>query len=241
MSGGFPYLEENQRIQFPAPDSASPEGILGAGGNLSPGMLLSAYTQGIFPWYSPGEPILWWSPDPRFILFPRKIHISKSLRKILRKNIFSYTFDKCFRRVMKKCGEVPRPGQNGTWITGEMLDGYCRLNGLGYAHSVEVWQDGTLAGGLYGVSLGDIFFGESMFAEINNASKSGFAVLNSILQSEGFLLIDSQVYTPHLERFGAEEIPRPDYLNLLKRALKGKTRKGDWGDLFNNRVRELEF
>jgi leucyl/phenylalanyl-tRNA--protein transferase len=241
MNNEFPYLEEDQRIQFPPPESASPDGILGAGGNLSPGMLLSAYTQGIFPWYSPGEPILWWSPDPRFVLFPRKIHISKSLKRTMRKQIFTYTFDECFRRVMKKCGQVPRPGQNGTWITREMLEGYTRLHELGYAHSLEVWQDGDLAGGLYGVSLGNIFFGESMFTEKNDASKAGFVVLTSILRSEGFLLIDSQVYTPHLDRFGAEEIPRFEYLELLNRALQGTTRKGNWGERFNYRTGDLEI
>ncbi len=241
MNEEFPYLDEKRIFEFPDIENTTPEGIVGVGGNLSPGMLLSAYSQGIFPWYSPGEPILWWSPDPRYVLFPEKIHIQRSLRKILKKDHFTYTFDKSFRKVISRCAIAERPGQNGTWITEEMIKGYSILNELGYAHSMEIWAGDCLAGGLYGVSLGDIFFGESMFTEQDNASKAGFVMLVTLLSREGFLLIDSQVYTSHLERFGAEEIPRNEYMDVLNKALKGRTRKGNWGLMFDEKINSISF
>ncbi|WP_455381893.1 leucyl/phenylalanyl-tRNA--protein transferase [Salinispira pacifica] len=232
MGRKFPYLGEHERFQFPSPDQATGEGILGVGGNLSPGMLLSAYSQGVFPWFSPGDPILWWCPDPRFVLFPDKLHISRSMRRVLRRREFSVSFDRMFRRVIEACSATPRPGQRGTWITDEMIESYSKLHELGYAHSVEVSLNGELVGGLYGVSLGSCLFGESMFARVSNASKVGFVYLVQVLKQQGFSLIDSQVHTDHLESLGAEDIPRERYLSLLAAALEAPTRRGNWGELF---------
>lgn len=227
----FPYLDERSRFTFPPVESATEEGIVGVGGNLSPGMLLSAYSQGIFPWYSRGEPILWWSPDPRFVLFPEELHVPKSLRKTLNKRRFSVAFDSDFETVIRRCATIPRPWQSGTWITEEMIDGYVTLHQLGYAHSVEVYSDARLVGGLYGVSLGRCFFGESMFADASDASKVGFVVFVSTAVGHGIELIDSQVYTGHLARFGARDIPRREYLRYLERCLEGETLRGNWGEL----------
>lgn len=227
----FPYLSENEYFQFPPVESSTPDGIVAAGGNLSPGMLLSAYRQGVFPWYSDGEPILWWSPDPRFVLFPDELSVSKSLRRTLRKDRFSISFDTRFRLVLEGCKRAPRPGQDGTWITKEMQEGYTALHELGYAHSVEAFADGELAGGLYGVALGRCFFGESMFTRVPDASKVALVALVRTLSTLGFPVIDSQVYTPHLARFGAREIPREHYLRLLKGALGEPTLRGNWNEL----------
>ncbi len=232
MNSAFPVLEEDDYFQFPPVESATKEGIVAVGGNLSPGMLLSAYRQGIFPWFSGDEPILWWSPDPRFVLFPEKLHISKTMKKFLKKKPFTYTFDCKFAEVMRRCAGVKRPKQRGTWITKAMIDGYCRLHELGYAHSVEVYEDGELAGGLYGVSLGSIFFGESMFSLKPNASKAALIMLVGRLSQAGFSLVDSQVYTEHLASMGAEEVPREVYLELLSRALERPTLKGSWARSF---------
>ncbi|MFP4330917.1 MAG: leucyl/phenylalanyl-tRNA--protein transferase [Spirochaetaceae bacterium] len=195
---------------------------------MSPGMLLSAYEQGIFPWYSEGEPILWHSPQPRFVLFPEEFHVSRRLRRTVRGNSFTVTFDRDFPQVIAGCKKIERLGQAGTWITDEMEAAYTELHELGYAHSVEVWRGDTLAGGLYGVSLGQIYFGESMFAQQRDASKVGFVTLADRLFGLGFRLIDSQVYTDHLARFGAREIPRDRYLALLDEALDGETLRGSW-------------
>jgi leucyl/phenylalanyl-tRNA--protein transferase len=227
----FPHLSEDQRITFPDPREASREGLLGQGANLSPGVLLSAYETGIFPWFGPDDPILWWSPDPRFVLYPRELHVPRSLKKLLRKNPFTYSWDVEFERVISLCSSQPRPGQDGTWITGEMAEAYGELHRLGYAHSLEVWRDGELAGGLYGVSLGKMFFGESMFSLVSGASKAAFVVLVRTLGGLGFPLVDCQVHTPHLEALGAREIPRGDFLDLLERALKEETLRGSWTDL----------
>lgn len=227
----FPYLDEHSRFEFPPPDSATEEGIVGVGGNLSPGMLISAYSQGIFPWYSEGEPILWWSPDPRFVLYPNELHVSKSLRKTLKKRVFDVTFDGNFEEVISRCGDTPRRWQSGTWITDEMVAGYVELHRLGIAHSVEVYRDRRLVGGLYGVSLGSVFFGESMFALESDASKVGFVVFVKTVESAGITLIDSQVYTHHLDRFGAREIPRESYLAQLAECLENPTLRGDWSDI----------
>lgn len=224
----FPYLDEDSRFTFPPVELATDEGIVGVGGNLSPGMLLSAYSQGIFPWYSRGEPILWWSPDPRFVLFPGELHIPKSLKRTLNKRPFDVSFDSDFESVMRRCASIPRPWQSGTWITEEMIDGYMRLHHLGYAHSVEVRSGGRLVGGLYGVSLGSCFFGESMFADAADASKVGFVVFLASLVPAGISLVDSQVYTDHLARFGAREIPRVEYLRELRECLHRPTLRGDW-------------
>ncbi len=228
MSPDFPYLSEHSAFRFPPASEAALPGIVAAGGNLSPGMLLSAYRQGIFPWYGKGEPILWWSPDPRFVLFPDELHISHSLKKRLRKDDYRVAFDTRFEEVITACGQAPRPGQDGTWITPEIVAGYLELHRLGYAHSAESYLGERLVGGLYGVALGRIFFGESMFSREPDASKVAFVRLVELVKTREVTLIDCQVYTPHLEHFGAREIPRSDFLALLATGLDSPTRKGSW-------------
>lgn len=229
----FPYLDEETFFRFPDVDSADEHGIVAAGGNLSPGMLISAYKQGLFPWYSEGEPILWWSPDPRFVLYPENLHISRSMIRVFKRNTFSYTIDTSFDKVIKECSSVTRKGQDSTWITDEMIEGYAYLHKLGLAHSVEVWKDGVLAGGLYGVSLGSLFFGESMFHRVPDASKAGYILFVRALSREGFSLVDCQVYTSHLASLGAREIPRNDFMRQLETGLKADTRSGKWSDLLD--------
>lgn len=225
------YYWLSEQLIFPPLSEADRHGVLALGGDLSPERLLLAYSSGIFPWYSEDEPIVWYSPNPRFVLFPAKLKVSKSMKQILRQNRFQVTLDKDFRAVMQNCQQTKRDGQSGTWITNDMLEAYCHLHALGYAHSVEVWQEGVLVGGLYGVSLGRIFFGESMFAHVSNASKTGFITLVEQLIARDFQLIDSQVYTQHLESLGAESIPRKQYVQLLKTALAaGTTLQGSWSD-----------
>ena len=235
-SNDFPYLSETEYFDFPNAKLANPDGILAIGGNLSPGMLLSAYKQGIFPWYSEHEPILWWSPDPRFVLIPKNFHISKSMKKIMKKisenTLFKITVDKDFKAVISECGKAYRKDQKGTWITKDMINAYCELHELGFAHSVEVWQDGRLVGGLYGISIGNCFCGESMFTKVPNASKAGFIALTNVLQKKGYSFIDCQVATPHLKSLGATEIPRKKFLKLLENSLLEKTIKGNWGNIF---------
>lgn len=221
----MPIYKLNKQLIFPHPNLATEEGILAIGGDLSPGRLLLAYSNGIFPWYSEIEPIIWWSPDPRFILYPEEIKVSKSMSKLLKKNIFTIKMDTCFRDIITQCGT---DRQDGTWITTEMIEAYCKLHELGFAHSVETWHEGTLVGGLYGVSLGLCFFGESMFSKMSNASKAALITLSHILAKKGFLLIDSQVHTKHLESLGAKNIPRSEFLSLLSRALKQETLRGSW-------------
>lgn len=226
----FPYLSVLERFSFPEPESATPEGIVGAGGNLSPGMLLSAYRQGIFPWYSDGDPILWWSPDPRFVVLPDTLHVSKSMRKVLRQGQFTITIDRDFGHVIESCANMKRSHEDGTWITPEMQNAYMGLHDLGYAHSVEAWVGDVLAGGLYGVSLGKAFFGESMFSRRPDASKAAFLLFARMLFAEGFEFIDSQVYTGHMARLGGRDIPRPAFLRHLSRALSSPDRVGSWSD-----------
>jgi len=191
-----------------------PEGLLAAGGDLTPARIISAYKRGIFPWYNPGEPILWWSPDPRCVIYPNQVHISKSLKKTLRKNDFRVTFDLNFDEVIRSCSG-PRQKANGTWISEEIIDAYTRLHRMGIAHSVEVWRDKQLIGGLYGMALGRIFFGESMFSKETDASKIAFSFLCHQLNKWGFALIDCQVHNPHLESMGAIEIPRDTFIDIL--------------------------
>jgi leucyl/phenylalanyl-tRNA--protein transferase len=193
-------------------------------------MLLSAYRQGIFPWYSEGDPVLWWSPDPRCVLFPAEVHVSGSMRKLIRKNRLRVSFDKSFREVITACRETPRAGQDGTWITLDMLEAYVVLHEHGYAHSVEVWSDTGLAGGLYGVSLGSSFFAESMFTRTANASKYALISLAELMEKMSFGLIDCQVYSPHLETMGARMIPRGEFLERLRECQKDETKKGSWKD-----------
>ncbi|MDF0665055.1 MAG: leucyl/phenylalanyl-tRNA--protein transferase [Nitrospira sp.] len=216
-------------LGFPPVDRASPEGLLAVGGDLSPERLLAAYRRGIFPWYNDDQPILWWSPDPRAVLFPDKLHISRSLKRSLRLDVFTATLDTSFRNVMEQCaGPRQQYPEGGTWITGDMLDAYTRLHELGYAHSVETWQDGRLVGGLYGVALGGAFFAESMFTRVDDASKVGLVRLVRQLQAWNFHLIDCQQFSPHVMRFGAEEIPRSDFITQLNQALTLPERRGRW-------------
>ena len=213
----FPRLEETDYFSFPSPEKWKND-IIAVGGNLSPGMLLSAYEQGIFPWYNPGDPVLWQSPDPRFVIFAEKLHVSSSMRKILKNRVFDITFNRNFEGVIKGCSDVFRPSQDGTWITCDIIEGYTELHRLGYAHSAEAWRDGELAGGCYGVLLGRAFFGESMFARESNASKAAFLSLAEKLFEQGLLFIDCQTPTRHLGSLGGEEISRKDFLGLLKKS-----------------------
>jgi leucyl/phenylalanyl-tRNA---protein transferase len=223
-----PIFRLSRAHAFPDPALAEPDGLLAVGGDLSPGRLLAAYAHGLFPWYSEGEPILWWSPDPRWVLVPSELHVSRSLAKDLRRGRYRLTADEAFDRVVDRCARKPRPGQRGTWITAEMRAAYRRLHELGHAHSVEAWEGERLAGGLYGVSLGGVFFGESMFADRPDASKAAFAGLCRTLQARGFGLVDCQVHTEHLERFGARGLPRTDFLALLRAELRKPTWSGAW-------------
>lgn len=211
----IPWLNA-QKAAFPSPALAlrEPNGLLAAGGDLSPERILAAYQHGIFPWFNPGDPILWWSPSPRTVIFPALLHLSKSLRKTLRKDIYTVTFDQQFTAVMRACA-APRHYADGTWISDEIIAGYSALHRQGFAHSVEVWQDQKLVGGLYGIALGRIFFGESMFSRADNASKVGFAYLVRQLLQWDFQLIDCQVANAHLFSLGAVEIPREEFQRYL--------------------------
>ncbi len=216
-------------LRFPPVELASPEGLLAVGGDLRAERLLEAYRHGIFPWYNPGQPILWWSPDPRAVLFPPKLRISRSLGKTLRRKKFTVTLDRAFRDVISSCAQ-PRSARigHGTWITPEMIEAYCVLHDRGVAHSVESWRDGKLVGGLYGVALGSAFFGESMFTRATDASKVAFVHLVRQLERWGYRLIDCQLPSGHLFSLGAEEIRRRDFLDHLERALRQPDRPGHW-------------
>ena len=229
----FPWLEYDDFFRFPPPHTWDEE-LVGVGGNLSPGMLISAYAQGVFPWFNEGEEILWWSLDPRFILYHDNLKVSKSMRKVLKKGGFRLTVDLAFEDVMRSCGAAPRPGQDGTWISKDMIAAYTGLHKLGFAHSVEVWQEDTLVGGLYGLSLGRAFFGESMFARASNASKTALIGLSSYLSEKDFAFIDCQQHTPHLGSLGACDVSRDRFLSELKSALKTPTLRGDWSVLFSD-------
>jgi len=225
----MPVFRLSDQIIFPEPELAREDGLLAVGGDLCIERLILAYRMGIFPWFSQGDPILWWSPDPRLVLYPDALHVSRSLMKTLKQGRFIVTLDQDFAQVIAACAGAPRDKQPGTWITTDMMHAYCRLHEAGFAHSVEVWNQGELAGGLYGVSLGKCFFGESMFARKNNASKVGLVALVHFLQKWSFNLIDCQVTTQHLVRLGAREIPRKHFMAELKLALKSPTQKGNWG------------
>lgn len=229
---GYTLLDDS--LYFPPVHNADEHGILAFGGDLSIKRLLLAYRSGIFPWYNEDDPtILWWSPDPRFVLFPGKLKVSKSMRQIIRKGVFRVTYDQNFREVIVACKYIKRRGQYGTWITDDMVEAYCRLHEKGFAHSVEVWSsENQLVGGLYGVSLGRCFFGESMFNKMSNASKTGFISLTQNLTKLGIELIDCQVHTQHLESLGAENIAREHYLTFLQNHLNHPTLQGNWGKLF---------
>ncbi len=214
---------------FPPVEQAliEPNGLLAAGGDLSPERLLDAYAHGIFPWFNDEDPVLWWSPDPRMVLVPRELHVSKSLRRTIRSGEFRITLDQVFDAVMEGCA-APRPNQDGTWITGDMMSAYARLAGLGYAHSVEAWADDELAGGLYGVAIGRVFYGESMFSRRANASKVALAHIARQLDRWKFVLIDCQMATGHLESLGAREIARDDFVGRVRAGVVQAQVEGPW-------------
>lgn len=214
----MPLFALDRELIFPPVDLAEPDGLLAMGGDLSPQRLLLAYQKGIFPWYE-GEPILWWCPDPRFVLFPSSLKISKSMKTVLKKNEFEFRTDTAFHQVIAECKTAYRPGQDGTWITDEVEKAYIKMFELGYAHSAEAWKDGELAGGLYGILTGRVFFGESMFSKKSNASKFAFISYTQELMKSGIQLIDCQVYTEHLESLGANMIPRKEFILLLKKLI----------------------
>ena len=202
------------KIEFPDPSEASAEGLLAIGGDLSPARLIHAYSEGIFPWFQDEEPILWWSPDPRFVLFPEDLKVSKSMRQVLKKGNFKVTINKAFKAVVENCAKAKRNDQDGTWITDNMVDAYSKLHQLGYAKSIEVWENDELVGGLYGIEINDsVFCGESMFAKVSNASKVGFI---TFIQNSNYKLIDCQLHTKHLESLGAKNISRKEFLNYIK-------------------------
>lgn len=216
-------------LRFPPVDLASPEGLLAIGGDLRAERLLAAYREGIFPWYNDGQPILWWSPDPRAVLFPAQLRVTRSLAKTLRRGHYTVTLDRCFADVMQHCaGPRPKNPAGGTWITSQMLEAYVRLHEQGYAHSVETWRAEELIGGLYGVALGGVFFGESMFSRATDASKVALVYIVRQLQRWGFSLVDCQLPTPHLESLGAQSIRRRDYLAFLAAGLQLPARRGPW-------------
>lgn len=225
----MPIFLLSDEIKFPQPHLVRKDGLLAVGGDLSQDRLLLAYKIGIFPWYSDSEPILWWSPDPRFVLYPDDIKISKTLKKIIEKDIFHITIDQAFSQVITSCARIRLQNNEGTWIDKDMIKAYCKLHESGFAHSVEAWHEGELAGGLYGVSLGRCFFGESMFTRISNASNVAFVFLVEYLKSLSFDMIDCQVFSEHLVRFGAKEIPRERFLCELEQLLEAPTKRGRWG------------
>jgi leucyl/phenylalanyl-tRNA--protein transferase len=225
----MPSHDFTSQYPFPDPRKADAEGLIAYGGDLTPQRVLSAYAQGIFPWpYNASTPLLWFSPDPRMVLRPDELHVSKSLQKTIGRRLFDVRFDTAFAEVITHCATARRPGQKGTWITGEMIRAYITLHDMGFAHSAEAWREGKLAGGLYGVSLGAAFFGESMFARQPNASKVAFVHLVRQLQAWDFHFVDCQIYTEHLARFGAAPWPRTRFLKMLEKALEEPTRKGLW-------------
>ncbi len=224
----MPVFALTNEIAFPHPSLATPQGLLAVGGDLSPERLLLAYRMGIFPWYNEGDPILWWSPSPRLILYPADIHASRSLLRSIRRESFSVTFDQDFGGVIRACAAARRRDE-GTWLLPEMIEAYERLHHMGYAHSVETRKDGELSGGLYGISLGRCFFGESMFFCRPDASKTALVALAAFLSSRGFSFIDCQQNTAHLRRMGARPVSRRRFLELLNEAVKAPTLKGNWG------------
>jgi leucyl/phenylalanyl-tRNA--protein transferase len=216
----MPLFVLDKTLSFPPTHLAGPDGLLALGGDLSAGRLLLAYRNGIFPWYEE-EPILWWSPDPRFVLFPAELKISKSIKPLLNRNAFDFTINKAFKEVIHHCKNIPRSDQFGTWITDEVERAYITLHQMGFAQSAEVWKNGELVGGLYGIRLGKVFFGESMFSVISNASRYAFIKYVQALKSAGIELIDCQVYTGYLESFGARMIQGKEFSSLLKKLIAG--------------------
>jgi len=224
----MPIFQLSDKASFPPPHFSEGDGLLAVGGDLSEERLVKAYYMGIFPWYSDPDPILWWSPDPRLVLFPSDLRVSRRLRRTIRRGTFRVTMDTAFEQVIQSCAEIPRKHEKGTWITPDMVTAYCRLHTAGFAHSVEVWSEGRLAGGLYGVAIGRCFFGESMFSNQSNASKVAFVKLVEYLHKKEFRLIDCQVTTTHLKKFGAREIPRAEFLNILEKLREKPSLRGKW-------------
>ncbi len=224
----MPVFRLDKRLAFPPADRAEPSGLLAVGGDLSPPRLLLAYENGIFPWYEDGLPILWHSPDPRFVLLTSELHVPKSLAKQIARGTYEVHVDRSFREVVERCAVAPRRGQRGTWLTRDMIDAYERLFDLGVAHSAEAYAGSELVGGLYGVSLGGVFFGESMFSRAPDASKVAFVTFVRSLERRGIDLIDCQVHTDHLERFGARSWPRARFLAELRARLRRETQSGRW-------------
>lgn len=224
----MPVFQLDHRIAFPDPDAAEEDGLLAIGGDLSPARLLLAYAIGVFPWFNEGDPILWWSPDPRCVVLRGEERIPRSTQRRLRRGDFEIRVDTAFEAVMRACAEAPRKGQSGTWISEAMVEAYLALHRAGYAHSIEAWQEGELAGGLYGVSLGAAFFGESMFTRVPDASKAAFAALCGRAWAWGFHFIDAQVPTAHLERLGARLVGRGEFRTRLQRAMDVPGRVGAW-------------
>ena len=224
----MPIFRLTEQLRFPPPDYADPDGLLAVGGDLSPERLLLAYSMGIFPWYGEETPILWWSPHPRLVLFPDELKVSRSLQRVIRKGTFQMTMDSAFPDVIAECAQVRARNREGTWIVPEMSAAYCGLHELGYAHSVETWHQGELVGGLYGVALGHVFYGESMFTKRSDASKVALAHLVHLLRGWHFEMIDCQLTTRHLLSLGAREIPRREFLRLLATAVKAPHQAGSW-------------
>ena len=224
----MPIFLLSDTLTFPPPHFARKDGLLAIGGDLSRERLLLAYRNGIFPWYSQGEPILWWSPDPRLVLYPEELHISRSLKKIIKRQDFQITTDQAFQQVIEACAKSRLDNRQQTWIVPEMIKAYCRLHQYGYAHSVEAWYRGKLAGGLYGLGIGKCFSGESMFTYVTNASKTAFVYLVTFVKALGYHLIDCQVRTEHLMSLGAREIPRKEFLKQLEKALAFPDLRGKW-------------
>lgn len=224
----MPIYQLPKEPLFPHPSEAVNDGLLAVGGDLSPQRLIAAYASGIFPWYGDDDPILWWSPDPRLVLFPEKFKVSKSLKQTIKKSHFDIRIDFAFEEVINSCKKIPRKEQDGTWITNEMKEAYMKMHELGLAHSIETWEGNKLVGGLYGLSLGNIFFGESMFHKRTDASKVAFYYLSRLALNWNFSVIDCQVTNPHLISLGAEEIPRDNFLDILSESTEKETRQGKW-------------
>ena len=224
----MPVYRLGPNIAFPPPEEAEPSGLLAVGGDLAPERLMLAYAMGIFPWFDAEQPILWHSPDPRLVLVPSDLTVSRTLRRVLARAAFEVTLDTAFEQVIRACARAPRKNDPGTWITADMIDAYCRLFELGFAHSAEAWQDGELVGGLYGVSLGGCFFGESMFTLKSDASKVAFVTLVRQLEAWSFDFVDCQVHSDHLVRLGATEWSRRRFLRALDASLGRPSRRGRW-------------
>ncbi len=222
------YRLSEDILAFPPATNANEDGLLAFGGKLSEDWLLAAYSKGLFPWYSEGDPILWWSPDPRCVLIPAEVKIQKSMRSMLNNKAYQFKFDTAFEQVIEACATIPRLDQPGTWLTAEMKQAYIRLHKIGMAHSAEVWKENKLVGGLYGVSIGGVFFGESMFSKLPNTSKLALICLCQWLDERDFLMVDCQIYSEHLARMGGIEVDRTHFLEALDECMAKPTLKGFW-------------